>query len=492
MYFIGTRGGRVTAAEAVVRGVALDGGLYVPEYFPHVSEEEFEAMLGMDYAERAALILGKYFEFDGEETLTALKAAYAGFEGGDPAPLIRTDEGLYLLELFHGPTCAAADLTLGIFPYLLQASRKALGIGQSPLVLVAAEGDACKAALERFSGDAAVRVAAFYPEEGVSKMQKLQICTQDGENLEAVAVRGSYDDCRSGAEKIAASAACREQLGARGFALTAADANFALLAPQIVCFFSAYCDLVAMGQIKRGDVVDFSIPADNSGLLIAAYYAKKMGLPAGTIVGASNKNCAVADLWKHGTFNRNRPLFRTMSSALDLLVPCGFERLIFELSGRNAALTQERMAQLAAAGKFTVRAEELSAFRRDFFAGASSEDDTVECVYDFFEEFGYPMDPHTGVAMSVARKYAQSLPEDAHRPPMVVTAAASPYKFPQDVLYALTGNDVKDSYKGVKRIHLLTAMKVPESLKAIRYKPIRFKSTVSAEKMFEAILAFLG
>ena len=487
MYFIGTRGeGRVTAAEAVVRGLAADGGLFVPEYFPQLSAEECEGMLGMDYAERAALILGKFFDtFGKEELLSALKSAYSGFEGGDPAPLVRPDDGLYLLELFHGPTCACPDLSMAALPYLLRESLKELGWKTKPLILTATSGDAGKSALE-YLGE--YKNVVFYPEEGVSKMQKLQLCTQEGEGIDVCAVRGSTDDCVAGMKKLFAAEELSKELAAKGYFLTTASgANFGRLAGQIVCFFSAYCDLVASRQIKWGDAVDICVAAGDLGNLLAAYYAKKMGLPLGMLLGASNKNCTFTDLWKHGTFNRNRPLFRTMSPSLDLLVPSDLERLIFELSGRQGALTKERMAQAAATGKFSLRTEELAALKHEIFAGATSEDDTVECVYEFFEELGYPMDPHTGVAMNVARKYTRSLPEDAPRHPMVVVATASPYKFPQDVLYALTGNDVKDSYKGIKRVHLLTAMKVPESLKAIRYKPILFKTVVPPDKMLQEV-----
>ncbi len=497
MRFISTRGSETaTGAEAVVRGMAADGGLFVPERFPSVTEEELGQMLGMDYPERAALILGKYFEeYPAEELLGALRAAYGTFDGDDPAPLVKIEDGLFLLELFHGPTCAFKDMALTVLPYLLRKGCDLLGIKEEILVLTATSGDTGKAALEGFMDAKGVKVAVFYPEEGVSKMQKLQMCTQDGENVSVVAVKGNFDDCQSAVKKIFRSEECREKLKEKGILLSSANSiNFGRLAPQIAYYFSAYCDLVTSGQIAMGAKVDFSVPTGNFGNILAAYYAKRMGLPVGTLICASNHNNALTDFFNKGIYDRKRSFYRTMSPSMDILISSNLERLLFELSGRDAALTAERMKSLSSAGKYTIRPEELKQLAETFYAGFASEEDTVECVYEFFEDFNYPLDTHTGVAMHVARGYARKRAEDvnAESRPMVVVATASPYKFPQAVYYALTGNDVKDSFKGIKRIHLITAMKVPESLKALRYKPLRFKTVVSPDKIFDEVMNFVG
>ncbi len=498
MKFISTRGGdAVTGAQAVVQGIAENGGLFVPEVFPSVTEEEMEALLGMDYAERAALLLSKYFDDYGEEGLKeALKEAYAQFDGGDPAPLLRMDNGMYMLELFHGPTCAFKDIALTVLPYLLRTGCDMLGIKEEILILTATSGDTGKAALEGFRDKAGVKIAVFYPEDGVSKMQKLQMCTTDGENVDVVAVHGNFDDCQTAVKKIMNSETCRAELKEKGYLLSSANSiNIGRLLPQIVYYFSAYCDLVNAEQIKMGEKVNFAVPTGNFGNILAGYYAKRMGLPVGTLVCASNKNCVLTDFFKTGSYVvAKRPLFRTMSPSMDILVSSNLERLIFELSGRDAALTAERMRSLAETGKYSVRAEEMKELRSLFYAGCTNDADTVECMYDFFMDYGYPMDTHTGVAMSVAQRFEAAVEEDkdAEKYPTVVISTASPYKFPQDVLYALTGNDVKDSFKGVKRIHLLTAMKVPECLKAIRYKPPRFKTVVSADKIYDEVKKFLG
>ena len=495
MYFISTRGEeRVTGAQAIVQGLAKDGGLFVPETFPAVSEAEFEEMLGMDYPERAQLVLSKYLdEYDGAELLSALKTAYGRFEEGDAAPLVRVENGTYVLELFHGPTCAFKDMALTVLPYLLRKGCDLLGIREKILVLVATSGDTGKAALEGFKNAEGVKVMAFYPDEGVSKMQKMQMCTTEGDNVNVVAVKGNFDDCQTGVKRIFHSDDCKKALAEKGYLLSSANSiNFGRLAPQIAYYFSAYCDLLSSDQISFGDKVDFAVPTGNFGNILAAYYAKRMGLPVGKLVCASNRNNVLTDFFGKGVYDCKRPFFKTMSPSMDILVSSNLERLVFELSGRDAALTAERMSSLAEKGRYSVRQEELSAMREIFYAGYTSEDDTVECIYEFFTEYGYPMDTHTGVAMNVAQAYARSLEDDpnAEEHPMVVVSTASPYKFPQDVLYALTGNDVKDSFKGIKRINLLTAMKVPESLKAIRYKPILFKQVVTPEKMFGEVLKF--
>ncbi len=497
MRFISTRGGAgASGAEAVVRGMAEDGGLYVPETIPAVGREELCSMLEMSYPERAAFILGKYFdEYPEDELLEALTDAYAKFEGEDPVPLVKIEEGLYLLELFHGPTCAFKDIALTVLPYLLRKGCDLIGVRSEVLVLAATSGDTGKAAMEGFKDAKGVKIAVFYPDEGVSKMQKLQMATQEGENVDVVAVKGNFDDCQNAVKKIFRSQECRDKLKEKGVVLSSANSiNVGRLVPQIAYYFSAYLDLVSSEQIAMGDRVDFAVPAGNFGNILAAYYAKRMGLPVGALVCASNRNNVLSDFMQKGIYDRKRPFYKTMSPSMDILVSSNLERLIFELSGRDAPLTVERMKSLAQTGRYSLRPEELQALQETFFGGYAGEDETVECIYEFFEEFNYPLDTHTGVAMHVARQYARKREDDpsAEPRPMVVVCTASPYKFPQAVYYALTGNDVKDSFKGIKRINLITAMKVPESLKELRYKQPRFKTLVAPDKIFEEVLNFAG
>ena len=493
MKFVSTRGGEcATGAEAIVKGISADGGLFVPEAFPAVSAEELEGMLSMDYAERCAFVLMKYFdEYDREELLSALKEAYGRFEG-DPAPLVRIDEGLYMLELFHGPTCAFKDMALGVLPYLLKKGSELVGIKEKILVLTATSGDTGKAALEGFKDREGVKIQVFYPEEGVSQMQKLFMCTQEGDNVSVVAVKGNFDDCQTAVKSIFVSEEYQKKLKEKGYLLSSANSiNIGRLLPQVAYYFSAYCDLVSSEQIKAGEEVDFAVPTGNFGNILAAYYAKRMGLPVGRLLCASNKNNVLTDFIRTGVYNAKRNFYKTMSPSMDILVSSNLERLVFELTGRDAALTAERMHSLSETGKYTITAEELKALRSEFSAGFTSEDDTVECIYEYFTEYGYPMDTHTGVAMSVADRYLEKRDPLAPKHVMVVVSTASPYKFPQDVLYALSGNDVKDSFKCVKRINLLTAMKVPDAIKNVRYKPILFKTSVAPKDIGAEVLKFV-
>lgn len=493
MKFLSTRGGEsATGAEAVVKGIASDGGLFVPETFPKISEEEFASMLGMDYAERAALVLGKFFdEFDKEELSAALEEAYSRFDG-DPAPLVRIDEGKYFLELFHGPTCAFKDMALCVLPYLLKKSAEILGIKEKVLVLTATSGDTGKAALEGFKDKDGVKIQVFYPEEGVSQMQKLFMTTQEGKNVSVVAVKGNFDECQSAVKKIFTSEEYIGKIREKGYLLSSANSiNIGRLLPQIAYYFSAYCDLVSSDQLAMGEEADFTVPCGNFGNILAAYYAKKMGLPVGRLLCASNKNNVLTDFIRTGGYNAKRTFYKTMSPSMDILISSNLERLLFELSGRDTRLTKERMASLQETGKYSISAEELKALRSEFSAGFTSEDDTVECVYEYFTEYGYPMDTHTGVAMSVADRYLEKRDPLAPKRVMIVVSTASPYKFPQDVLYALTGNDVKDSFKCVKRINLLTAMKVPDAVKGVRYKPILYKTSVPPKDIGAEVLKFV-
>ncbi len=492
MLFISTRGGeKVNGAEAVVKGLSDNGGLFVPEYFPAVTAEEMEEMLYMSYPERAAKILHKYLEeYDEKELLTACEKAYAKFEGTDPAPLVKIEEGVYILELFHGPTCAFKDMALTVLPYLLRKGCDLCGIKEQILVLVATSGDTGKAALEGFKDADGIKIMVFYPDDGVSSMQKLQMCTQDGGNVNVCAVKGNFDDCQTAVKNIFNSAECAAALKKLNTRLSSANSiNFGRLAPQIAYYFSAYCDLVTAGQIEMGQTIDFSVPTGNFGNILAAYYAKRMGLPVRRLHCASNMNNILTDFLAKGCYDVHREFYKTTSPSMDILVSSNLERLLFEVSGRNAEVTAERMAKLKNDGVYEITEEERLKIAETFDGGFADEDEVVETIYELFCDTGYTMDTHTGCAMKVANDWKRKNKKDTTM--NVVVSTANPYKFPQDVLYAVTGNDVRDSFKGVKRLHAATAMAVPESLAGLKDKPVRFKTTVVKEKMFDEVLKFV-
>lgn len=492
MNFISTRGGEtVTGARAIVQGLSSNGGLFVPETFPQVSEKELDEMLSMSYPERAAKVLLKYLdEYDAEGLLKACEAAYSKFDG-DPAPLVKIDDGVYVLELFHGPTCAFKDMALTLLPYLLRKGCDICGIKEQILILVATSGDTGKAALEGFKDAEGVKIMVFYPNEGVSKMQKLQMATQEGGNVNVVAVKGNFDDCQSAVKVIFNSAEYAEELKKRNTLLSSANSiNFGRLAPQIAYYFSAYLDMVSSGQIPMGEAIDFCVPTGNFGNILAAYYAKRMGLPVRRLHCASNMNNILTDFLAKGEYDMHREFYKTTSPSMDILISSNLERLLFEISGRNAQITADRMKELKEKKVYKITPEERAAIAETFDGGFANEDEVVETIYDVFCDVGYTMDTHTGCAMKVAVDWFEKNKKDQTN--MVVVSTASPYKFPQDVLYAVTGNDVRDSFKGIKRLHAATAMAVPKSLAKLKDKTIRFNTVVSADKMFDEVLKFVG
>ena len=394
MKFISTRGGEsVSGAQAIVKGLSDNGGLFVPEKFPRVSLQEIENMCGQSYPERAATVLCKLLDDYGERELkAACEQAYAKFEG-DPAPLVKLDDGVYMLELFHGPTCAFKDMALTLLPYLLRKGCDMCGIKDEILVLTATSGDTGKAALEGFKDVKGVKIAVFYPAEGVSGMQKLQMCTQDGGNVNVVAVKGNFDDCQTAVKEIFSNAEYAKILAKKKVRLSSANSiNFGRLAPQIAYYFSAYADLLSSDQITPGEQIDFTVPTGNFGNILAGYYAKLMGLPVRRLHCASNKNNVLCDFFNKGEYDINREFYKTTSPSMDILVSSNLERLLFEISGRDAKLTAARMSALKTEGKYTVTDAEREKLAATFDGGCADDDECVEAMYDVFIDTGYTMD----------------------------------------------------------------------------------------------------
>ena len=475
MRFISTRGGeKVTGAEAAVRGVATNGGLFVPEKLPQISDTEMDEMLEASFPERTAKIVKKFFSDIAEaELLSALEEAYSRFEGDDPAPLVRVDDGVYMLELFHGPTLSSKDMAVAALPHIL---KKSSPDGKSAIVAVTS-GDLGKSVIECFRGRGA-RVLVLYPSDGLSKMQKLQLVTEDAENAEVVAVNGTFDECLNSVKELLS-----------GQLVTANSINFACLAPRIAYFYSAYLDLISSEQIERGEEIDFYIPSGNLGEVVAAYYAKLSGLPVRKIHCATNENNSLVSLPVTGVFEKKNTVVKTTSPSMDISVPADLERLIFELSGRDTRLTAKRMASLSSDRQFSLTENELTKLCEIFDFGSANEETCVEAMYDVFVDTDYVMDTCTGCAMKVAHDWYEKNKKDETK--AVIVAIDSPYKFPQDVLYAVTGNDVKDSFKGVKRLHDATAMAVPKCIKEIRDKPVIFNKTVDKKSIPSEVEEFL-
>ncbi|MCD8205931.1 MAG: threonine synthase [Clostridia bacterium] len=491
MYFVSTRGGdeRVTSPEAIVRGIASDGGLFVPESFPRVTDDELEEMLRMDYSERAALIMGKFLdEYDMDELLSECRRAYSKFEH-DVAPLICMEGGPYVLELYHGPTCAFKDVALTILPYLMRRGLRLCGIKDDVMILVATSGDTGKAALEGFKNTFGDKICVFYPSDGISKMQKIQMCTTEGENIDVIGVQGDFDDCQKAVKTLFADEEFKAKLKDKGYVVSSANSiNFGRLCPQIVYYFSAYLDLVTGERIEMGDEADFVVPTGNFGNVLAGYYAKLMGLPVRRLHCACNSNNVIEEFFQRGEYDSVRELIKTTSPAMDILVASNIERLIFEVSGRNGALTAERMKELKETGKFRVTDKERGDIQLIFDAGSANEDECVEAMYNLFVRTNYTLDTHSGCAMKVLDSWHANNRKD--QTTQVLVSTASPYKFPQDVLYAVTGNDVKDCFKGMKRLHAATAMPVPKQLSSLKDKPIVFEKVIPPEDAGKVVLEF--
>ncbi len=493
MKFISTRGGSSVdcSAQAIVKGLADDGGLFVPETFPDLSNR-ISDMLSMDYAERASTVIGSYLqEYDQAKLLSACKSAYSRFTNDDGATLVKLDDNTYVLELFHGPTLAFKDVALTLLPYLLREGADITGLKEEILILVATSGDTGKAALEGFKNAKGIKICVFYPTGGVSDMQKRQMSTQEGDNVNVVSVKGNFDDCQTAVKKIFSDKAIQSLLKEKGVVFSSANSiNFGRLVPQITYYFSAYCDLVNGNQIKLGDKVDFCVPTGNFGNILAGYYAKKMGLPIGKLVCASNENNVLTEFFETGTYDANREFYKTTSPSMDILISSNLERLVFELSDRNAELTKNRMNQLKNLGTYSVTEDEKKRLLTEFVAGYCDQQDCEETILDVFDEYGYVSDTHTAVALNVAFGYGVG--NGGFKNPMVVLSTASPYKFPQSVYKSLTGKYVSDAFKSAEKLYQLTAEEIPEQILKLKEKPVRFEKVVDKNGILDSVKEFLG
>lgn len=450
----------ISASEAIVKGISDDGGLFVPSSFPILSLADIENLIPLDYPERAAKILSMYMdEFSFEELLGYAKRAYNRFDDDAVCPLIKVEDGLYMLELWHGPTCAFKDIALTVLPYLLTASKKKLGINEQTLVLTATSGDTGKAALEGFKDVDGTHVAVFYPVSGVSEMQRLQMVTQEGGNVHVFGIKGNFDDAQAAVKRVFNDKETIDALKAKGIAMSSANSiNWGRLAPQIAYYISAYCDLVDSGEIELGDKINFAVPTGNFGDVLAGYYAYRMGLPVEKFIVASNANNALTDFFNDGVYDINRVFYKTMSPSMDILVSSNLERLIYEIYDRNDEKVRKLYDSLKKTGRFEIDFDEVNL--DNFVAGWADEEDTKNAISTFFDLDDYIMDTHTAVAASVYNDYSCETDDET---PTVVLSTANPYKFPIDVLGAI-GSRERDSYKAVVKLYNLTALECPDCI----------------------------
>lgn len=479
---------KVSAAQTIKQGLAGDGGLFVPEETPVLSETEIRTLSTDDYPTRAAKILGKFLtDYTEEELLTDCRAAYAesAFPGG-AAPLADLGKNLYALELWHGPTAAFKDMALQIMPRLLSRALVKTGENREALILVATSGDTGKAALEGYKDIDGIRIMVFYPENGVSRVQKLQMQTQTGKNVNVTAIRGNFDDAQTGVKRIFGDCSFAETLSKKGFFLSSANSiNWGRLAPQIVYYVSAYCDLLSAGKLTFGDPVNVTVPTGNFGNIFAAFLAKRMGLPLGKLICASNRNNILTDFLRTGTYDRNRAFYLTMSPSMDILISSNLERLLYFTAG--SARTAEYMKKLAETGVYTVDADVKEEIDRYFTGYFADEEKTAATIRKTFESCGYLSDTHTAVALSAAADYRR---ETGDMTPMVVASTASPFKFAADVYQSLTGNQSSSPLDALNELSALTRTEIPYPLKDMEKRVIRFQTTIDKSGMPESVLRF--
>ncbi len=493
MMYVSTRGQSeaVTASQAIIRGIAPDGGLYVPETIPAVDEAFIRALCRMSYRERAVAVLGLYLEEFSKEELDGIAAASYGDNFDDPAiaPVRLLDDDTACLELWHGPTSAFKDMALQIMPRLLTASLRKNGETRTVSILVATSGDTGKAALEGFKDVPGTRIMVFYPRDGVSQVQKLQMATQEGENVNVVAVAGNFDDAQTGVKKIFGDRDFARTLAERGYFLSSANSiNWGRLAPQIAYYFSAYCDMVGAGKLAMGQKLDLCVPTGNFGDILAGWYAWKMGLPVGRLICASNENNVLTDFIATGVYDKNRPFHLTSSPSMDILVSSNLERLLYCLTG-DAARVRGYMQALAKQGRYDVGSQLGADIRAGFTGGYCRDDEAKAEIGLRWREQGYLMDTHTAVASRVLRDLRER--EGAARPTVIVSTA-SPFKFGTAVLEALGVVTDETGPALVDELAAVTGIGAPRPLSGLGKKPVRFDAWVEKEDMESAVSAFLA
>ena len=497
MSFFSTRGGScVTASQAILRGIAPDGGLYVPAMFPEISMQKLASLCEMSYTQRASEILRYYLEdFSIPEIDHAVEAAYSPERFDDPAvaPVKMLNEDTAVLELFHGPTLAFKDMALQLLPHLTKLSAEKNGENREVSILVATSGDTGKAALEGFRDVPGTSCTVFYPMDGVSDVQKMQMVTTGGNNTHVIAVNGNFDDAQTGVKNLFASEEFNQAVNEKGKVLSSANSiNFGRLVPQIVYYFSAYADLINMGKIVLGDCVNFVVPTGNFGDILAAYYAHNMGLPIHKLICASNRNNVLTDFFETGIYSTHRTFFKTMSPSMDILISSNLERLLFEAADRDGSLIGVWMKQLKECGSYSVGDQRMEWMRSMFHAGFADDKDTLKEIGERYTQDGYLMDTHTAVASNVLKQYRETTGD---RTVSVIVSTASPYKFAADVLSGVIGKDATqgmNAFECSEKLEEVTGVPMPVQVKQLRELPVRHTACCEKDGMDQAVLDAFG
>ena len=478
-----------TASYVIREGIAPDGGLYVPDALPALDGETLQRLSEADYCGRASHILGLFLtDFTKEELAACASAAYAPERfGPSPAPLSMLGRDAFL-ELWHGPTCAFKDMALQIMPWLLSLSIAKQGGGKDALILVATSGDTGKAALEGYRDVERVRILVFYPTGGVSRIQQKQMATQEGANVGVVAIRGNFDDAQTAVKRVFGSAEMAREADAHGFFFSSANSiNWGRLAPQIVYYVSAYCDLLRAGRVRAGEPINVCVPTGNFGNILSGFYAKKMGVPIGRLICASNENNVLTDFIRTGTYDRNRPFYQTASPSMDILISSNLERLLYLLSGSDEEV-RGYMQALAGTGRYTVSERVFRAVQAEFSCGFCTDAQGAQTIGKTFREKNYLLDTHTAVACTVLEGYRA---ETGDGTLTVVESTASPFKFCASVLDALGVTEHQPGTKVLGQLTAVTGREAPLPLASLAGKTPRFGEVADKTAMQSVVTEFL-
>ncbi|MFI3226825.1 MAG: threonine synthase [Clostridia bacterium] len=495
MRYLSTRNNKIdlTSAQAIAKGLSDDGGLFCPESIPAMQAGDIEMLCKTDYQGRTQYVFDKFLtDFTADEIANLAKNAYGEkFDTKEIAPVVKTGDTEFILELFRGPTCAFKDMALQMLPHLMTASLAKTNEQRTACILVATSGDTGKAALEGFADVPQTKIMVFYPENGVSDVQKLQMATQKGANVSVCAIDGNFDDAQSAVKVIFSDDEIAKKLDAEGLFLSSANSiNWGRLVPQIIYYISAYCDMVNAGEIAIGDAINVCVPTGNFGNILAAYFAKNMGINIGKLICASNSNNVLTDFFKKdGEYDKNREFFLTNSPSMDILISSNLERLLFIASEYNSEFVCDMMNSLKTDGKYKVPAEIFSKIGTDFDAGFCDEKETNATIAEYLEKTGYLLDTHTAVAVKVYKDYKEATGDTTKT---VIASTASPFKFADSVLSAI-GEEISEN--GLENLDLLakrTNLAAPKSLAELKDLEVRFTKSIKKETILDEALTLIN
>mgnify|MGYP001222671216 FL=1 len=480
----------ITASQAILKGLASDGGLFVPTQLPKLNVS-LEELSKMSYKETAYAVMKEFLtDFTEEELKSCIDKAYdSKFDTEEIAPLVKA-EGAYYLELFHGATIAFKDMALSILPHLLTTSAKKNNVKNEIVILTATSGDTGKAALAGFADVPGTRIVVFYPKGGVSLIQEKQMVTQKGDNTFVVGIKGNFDQAQSGVKAIFGNKELEAEMDKAGFQFSSANSiNIGRLVPQVVYYVYAYAKLLANGEITDGEKINVVVPTGNFGNILAAYYAKNMGLPIDKLICASNDNKVLYDFFTTGIYDKNREFILTTSPSMDILISSNLERLIYKIAGNDAAKNKELMTSLTTTGKYDIT-DDMRAELKDFYGNYATEKETAEIIKDIYEKTGYIIDTHTAVAAVVSRKYLRDT-NDTNK--LVIASTASPFKFTRSVMNAINSKyDSMGDFELVDELSKIGNVKVPNAIEEIRNAKVLHDTVCEVDEMTDVVKKFLN